>query len=165
LGETSSVFWRALFARFESAYTLVAVDLKGYGGSARPTRGYTPAEQARGILGLVDRLGLQSPVLLGHSLGGIVAAQCAIMYPETLKELILYDCPIPGGFWRNLGHAARMPVVGVALLCLLCTPPIGSVLFEHKTLATTRVLLRSLHLTYDPSHYTDEMVQENMGNS
>lgn len=165
LSETSKVFWRELFAHFENEFTVVAVDLKGYGGSEKPAQGYQPAEQARGILGLMDQLGLENPVRLGHSLRGIIAAKLAVLSPSALHKLILYDCPVPGGIWRNLSLTARMPVIGVMLTSLLLVPPVGRLWFKHRTLAMTRFLMRALHLTADPCNYTDEMVQEGMRNS
>jgi pimeloyl-ACP methyl ester carboxylesterase len=158
-GESSKVFWREFISSFEDRYTIVAIDLLGHGDSDKPKQGYQPSVQARVIACLIGDLGLEKPVLLGHSLGGIVATRFSINFPDRLSKLIIYDSPITRGFPRNLALVAKMPIKGVALIGILFIPFIGKLLFKNRTIETTRLVADSLHPNVGASRYTDEMIQ------
>jgi pimeloyl-ACP methyl ester carboxylesterase len=82
-------------ARFLSpARRLVAYDLRGRGGSAKPAEGYSLAAHDADLLGLVDRLGIGRAVLIGHSLGAGIAVRFAAHHPERVERVVLLD----GGF-------------------------------------------------------------------
>ena len=71
----------------------VAPDLRGHGGSSKPDTedAYSFELMAKDMLGLADALGWDRFVLLGHSMGGMVAQFMALMAPERLDGLILMD--------------------------------------------------------------------------
>jgi pimeloyl-ACP methyl ester carboxylesterase len=165
MAETSKIFWRGFIPYFENQYTVVAMDLRGFGDSDKPKRGYEPEAQAQVVACLVEELGLDKPVLLGHSLGGIIATKFAILFPDKLHRLIIYDSPVGGGFLQNLGLVAKMPAKGVILMGILLIPLVGRLFFKLRTIETTRYLLESLRLFCDRSSYTDEIVRESMRNS
>lgn len=89
----------------------VAVDLPGHGYSDMSERiPASPAEMARLLPGLLDQLGVERAVLVGHSLGGAVALFAAAQAPERVEGLVLvspfvYPQPAPPG----LRMAARWP--------------------------------------------------------
>ncbi|MGI4843138.1 MAG: alpha/beta fold hydrolase [Janthinobacterium lividum] len=73
-----------------SRYRVVAVDRPGSGYSTRP--GGVPADlatQARAIAALIDRLGLERPTVVGHSLGGATALTLALEHPHQVGALAL----------------------------------------------------------------------------
>jgi pimeloyl-ACP methyl ester carboxylesterase len=69
---------------------VVALDLPGHGGSPGPAPGDV-AGHARGVLGLLDALGLERAVLAGHSMGGAVALTLALQAPARVSGLCLVD--------------------------------------------------------------------------
>ena len=76
---------------FSEGRRVVAPDYPGFGRSPR-----TPAQPdiryyAEGVLGLLDRLGLERVVLGGVSMGGYVALGCMRLFPERVSGLILAD--------------------------------------------------------------------------
>ena len=76
---------------FSEGRRVVAPDYPGFGRSTR-----TPAQPdiryyAEGVLGLLDRLGLERVVLGGVSMGGYVALGCMRLFPERVSGLILAD--------------------------------------------------------------------------
>jgi pimeloyl-ACP methyl ester carboxylesterase/SAM-dependent methyltransferase len=67
----------------------VAVDHRGHGLSSAPADGYQPHQLADDVVALLDGLGLRRVVLVGHSLGSVVARVLAARYPERVAGLVL----------------------------------------------------------------------------
>jgi pimeloyl-ACP methyl ester carboxylesterase len=83
--------WTALAHALEQEYDVIMPDARGHGGSSVPDHGYRYEDHANDVLGLIDSLRLSSPVLLGHSMGGMTAALVASRSPKRLGGLILAD--------------------------------------------------------------------------
>jgi pimeloyl-ACP methyl ester carboxylesterase len=71
---------------------VIAADFRGRGESDKPDSGYTIADHAQDILGLMDALGLEQAVLVGHSFGGWVTFYLSAHYPERVRQLVIVDC-------------------------------------------------------------------------
>lgn len=90
LGGTLHHMRRPLMEDFGDGYRLIALDRPGSGYSTRPgSFNGRLSEQARLIAGFIDALGLERPLLVGHSLGGAVALATALYYPEKISGLAL----------------------------------------------------------------------------
>ncbi|WP_448811266.1 alpha/beta fold hydrolase [Agromyces bauzanensis] len=85
--------WAAVGARFASSYRVVALDLRGHGRSDWP--GDYGFELMRDdVIGALDALGLREVVLVGHSMGGVVAYLVAQARPDRVARLVIEDaCP------------------------------------------------------------------------
>ena len=70
---------------------LVGVDLRGRGDSDKPESGYGLATHAADVVRVLDHLGLEDAVLLGHSMGAFVAMKTALAYPDRVRALVLLD--------------------------------------------------------------------------
>ena len=81
---------------------LVGVDLRGRGDSDKPESGYSLETHAADVVRVLDHLGLESAVLAGHSMGGFVALQTALEYPERVRALVLLD-----GGWPRVESPQR----------------------------------------------------------
>jgi len=91
------------------ALQLLAMDLRGHGESAwADPRRYDAASYAQDVVALIDQLALGRVRLVGHSLGGVVAATVAVARPDLVEALFLEDPP----FFE--GDAARRAASGVA---------------------------------------------------
>lgn len=66
-----------------------AVTQRGHGDSDRPLTGYTPKDFASDIAAFIKLMNLESAVIVGHSMGGIVAQQFALDYPELTKAVVI----------------------------------------------------------------------------
>jgi pimeloyl-ACP methyl ester carboxylesterase len=88
---SSTLVWSKVFLQFaEAGYRVIALDLLGYGYSAKPRNGeYTIAGQAKLLTRLLDALGIPRAIFIGSSYGGAVAATCALDYPDRVEKLIL----------------------------------------------------------------------------
>jgi pimeloyl-ACP methyl ester carboxylesterase len=92
-GYTSSAeAFNAVARRLEDRAHLVAMDVRGHGESAwSPDGAYQYADQAGDLTALVDRLGIERFVLIGTSMGGIIAMAYAAQHAQRLRGLILND--------------------------------------------------------------------------
>jgi lipase len=83
---------------------LVGVDLRGRGDSDKPDSGYGLEAHASDVARVLDHLGLESAILVGHSMGGFVALKTALEFPERVRALVLLD----GGWPRVETRAEEM---------------------------------------------------------
>jgi|SRR6185437_13528545 len=73
----------------------VAYDQRGHGDSDKPLDAdYGPAALADDAVAVIDALGLERPVVVGHSLGGSVALALAAGHPDKLGALVLLDATL-----------------------------------------------------------------------
>ena len=87
----SGACWAPLARALENDYDVVMPDARGHGNSGTPDHGYRYDDLAADLAGLIDALGFATPVLLGHSMGGMTAAVAASQNPKRLRGLILAD--------------------------------------------------------------------------
>jgi pimeloyl-ACP methyl ester carboxylesterase len=88
---SSTLVWSKVFlALAQEGYRVIAVDMLGYGYSAKPRNGeYTIAGQAKLLTRLLDRLGIARAIFIGSSYGGAVAATCALDHADRVEKLVL----------------------------------------------------------------------------
>jgi pimeloyl-ACP methyl ester carboxylesterase len=87
----SLLSWEGVFDRLARDANVIAVDLPGFGLSSKPASGYTADSMATVLFAFLDRLGLRRVVLVGHSLGGVVATAMAVRDPARVLALVLVD--------------------------------------------------------------------------
>ena len=92
--------YRRVIPRLAEHFTVMAVDLRGLGGSAVTTDGYDAANMAEDVHQLAERLHLGHVYLVGHDIGGMVAYAFVRRYPEASRGAMIIDAPLPGiGPW------------------------------------------------------------------
>jgi pimeloyl-ACP methyl ester carboxylesterase len=87
----SGACWIPLARALEGEYDVVMPDARGHGNSSTPLNPYRYEDYASDIVGLIQGLGLVTPVLLGHSMGGMTAAVIASQGATTIRGVILAD--------------------------------------------------------------------------
>ena len=99
--------WRRQLAAFSAAYQVIVWDAPGFGKS-EDLPGQVPSIRvfADSLKGLMNSLGLKSAVVLGHSLGGLIAQEFYRTYPQSVRALILADTT--QGRSGNLEERLRM---------------------------------------------------------
>jgi len=91
-GLTANAFCFQAFADdLARDHRVFAYDLRGRGDSDKPESGYNIPIHAADLAELIDELGLDRPVVAGHSLGGFIALYFAAHYPQKLSKLVLID--------------------------------------------------------------------------
>lgn len=85
-----------IMPRLAKKSTVIAVDLRGVGGSEATPGGYDAANLAADIHQLVQRLKLGRVYVAGHDIGGMVAYAFARLYPQTARGVMILEAPLPG---------------------------------------------------------------------
>jgi 3-oxoadipate enol-lactonase len=67
----------------------IAVDLRGYGDSQKPDNGFTITQFSKDLIALADKLGIEKPIWVGVSMGGMILQQLALDYPDRVRALVL----------------------------------------------------------------------------
>jgi N-formylmaleamate deformylase len=89
--------WTPVARALASRYDLTLVDFRGHGKSEAPEQGYNMVTMASELASLITGLELKSPVVLGHSMGAVIALTLAGLYPDLPKAILLED---PPPFWQ-----------------------------------------------------------------
>ena len=95
--------WDDQFELFSQHYKVIRYDLRGFGKSALPSReSYVRADDLRALL---EYLGIGRTYVLGLSIGGSVAIDFAISYPELAAALITVDSALGGFQFAQFGQS------------------------------------------------------------
>jgi pimeloyl-ACP methyl ester carboxylesterase len=84
-------FWEPQVRRFAAAHRVVVADLRGHGESDAPWQAYSMGVFADDLDWMCARLELHRPVVVGHSLGGLVALELAAAYKQRPAAAVLVD--------------------------------------------------------------------------
>jgi N-formylmaleamate deformylase len=104
--------WTTVAEALAPEYDVIMVDARGHGRSEAPEHGYGPEVQAEDLAGLIDRLGLRRPIVLGHSMGAATALALASAHPDMPAAILLEDPPPwwmtqPGDTAEEAGRRAQ----------------------------------------------------------
>jgi pimeloyl-ACP methyl ester carboxylesterase len=88
--------WRhQLTALADAGYRAVACDLRGYGASDKPPRGYDVFTLASDLAGLIHALGENDAIFVGQDCGGFLGWATAVLHPEVVRRLVVVGAPHP----------------------------------------------------------------------
>lgn len=79
------------FDHFGRMHAVTALDLRGCGQSERPDKGYEITDLADDLARFCDVVGIDKPVVVGHSLGGMIGVELAARHPAVPRALVLVD--------------------------------------------------------------------------
>ena len=92
-------FWWAwryqIPALADAGYRAAAMDLRGFGASDKPPRGYDPRTLAEDAAGVIRSLGERDAVVVGQGLGGLVAWTLSVVHPRQVRRLVAVSMPHP----------------------------------------------------------------------
>jgi pimeloyl-ACP methyl ester carboxylesterase len=93
-GAAHAQWWSFIAPMFSSEWHAVAIHLSGHGDSGRRT-GYSHEQWAAEVMTVADDVGFPGPpVIVGHSLGGMVTIQTAATYGNRLAGAVIVDAPV-----------------------------------------------------------------------
>ncbi len=98
----SSDNWVSIAKELEPFYRVINVDQRNHGQSPH-NKEHSYTDLANDLLELLDELGLEKAILLGHSMGGKAAMQLTVIHPERVSSLIVVDIAP----WSHIGSNER----------------------------------------------------------
>jgi pimeloyl-ACP methyl ester carboxylesterase len=119
---STSATWELVMPALAKRFTVIAPDLLGHGGSAKPRGDYSLGAYASGVRDLLIALGHDRATFVGHSLGGGVAMQLAYQFPERCERLVLIDSGGLGPEVNMLLRSATLPGAEFVLPLLASEP-------------------------------------------
>jgi pimeloyl-ACP methyl ester carboxylesterase len=164
--------WRYAFADFKGQYRLYALDLLGFGGSAKPNGRqveYSAELWARQIYDFAKYKGEKKIFIAGNSLGGMVGLEFARNYPEMLAGLILIDTaglPDQGKLEqetarKNSRFRGKLDL-GMLTFSMIQAPIVGETLARLVTLPPNDWAIRKSleNAYYDQRKVTPELIKD-----
>jgi pimeloyl-ACP methyl ester carboxylesterase len=110
----SALNWGLLGPRLTATHRVLAVDLWGHGGSGVPAGRPSLADDLRLLHRFGTEVAGEPVVLLGHSMGGVLALQHTAAHPETVARLVVLSPPVPGSRGRlDRAMLARRAFLGL----------------------------------------------------
>jgi haloacetate dehalogenase len=105
--------WRRVAERLQGEFSIVAPDLRGYGGSSKPTLGdgpepFSKRQMAEDMVALMRALGWESFAVAGHDRGARVGYRLALDHPEAVQRLAVLDIVPTSEVWARADAAFAM---------------------------------------------------------
>ncbi len=88
------VSWIPIIDCLATRFRLIVPDLRGHGDSDKPPTGYLIDDYVSDLDGLISTLGLERPMIIGHSLGALIALYWAAKWPDRAARIVLEDPPL-----------------------------------------------------------------------
>lgn len=88
---SSAQDWEAQIAPFSRDYRLLIADMRGHGQSDKPPVAYTMHQFASDVVALLDTLKIDAVHVVGLSMGGMIAFQLAVDYPQRLRSMTIIN--------------------------------------------------------------------------
>lgn len=82
-------FWKKQIHALSKTHQILALDFRGHGDSDTPEGGYTIEQLADDVCNVMKGLGIKEAVVVGHSMGGMVAQQLCVSHMKYVSGLIL----------------------------------------------------------------------------
>lgn len=114
----SLAWWQRMIPLLDRDHRVIALDMRGFGGSEKPTSGYSMADQAAFVAEALKRLGVHRATVVGHSLGGTVATALTEVPGDYVGRLAIVDQAPDERFATEIDFAEELttaPVIGEAL--------------------------------------------------
>ena len=141
----STFSFRYTIPELAQRHRVIAIDLMGYGYSARMRDvDYSLTGQSEIVAQAMDRLGVTNAAVIGHSMGGAVATRLALRHPDWVRKLVLVDSV-------NVTEMRRATRFGKLLRVVM---PLGAPLLLHPYRSRRRIFLTAVH---DPAYLTPEI--------
>lgn len=106
--------WTRVALELEKDYDLILPDARGHGKSASGRGDYSSRARVADLVGLIQALKLERPVVGGHSMGADTSLHLAVEHPDLVRGIFLEDPPIilPGETFNTGGKTFKMEDLG-----------------------------------------------------
>jgi pimeloyl-ACP methyl ester carboxylesterase len=142
--------WRGVIPRLAGSHRVICPDLRGFGWSDAPPRGYDKETLAHDVLRLLDALELDRVSLVGHDWGGFVGYLLALHHPERIERYLALNIIHP---WPRAQVRDVLNVWRLSYQWVMAAPVLGRLTARHGRRVLGRLLRAGL---VDQSAMTDE---------
>ena len=97
----ASYAWRDVIPELSRDHRVIAPDLRGYGGTDKPKKGYELDTLGNDVVELLDALGLDTVDLVGHDWGAAITWTAAYLAPERFSSITVLNVPHPTALWET----------------------------------------------------------------
>ncbi|BFI74033.1 alpha/beta fold hydrolase [Sulfurisphaera ohwakuensis] len=108
--------WKYITPILSEKFRVLVYDLRGHGRSSIPPGPYKIEEHSEDLKGLIEELGIEDPIIVGHSIGSLIAIDYALN--NYVKKLILigalYKAPNPEPYQKYVSIAMNLGMVALA---------------------------------------------------
>lgn len=139
---TGNDFEKVMEKAVAQGYHAISFDRPGYGYSERPqNEEVTPVVQAKLIHGALQELGIEKPIIVGHSWSGTLVLSYALSYPDDISGIVtlggaMYKEGYPAENGDPISTLVTTPIIGDIILHTLLQSPLGTALAESMLKAT-----------------------------
>jgi haloacetate dehalogenase len=149
----SMAMWHRVAPVLAQRFTLVLMDLRGYGDSARPVAGpghtaHSKREMARDAIAAMARHGFDRFCVLAHDRGARVAHRLALDYPDAVRRLMLLDIAPTLAMYEQTGEAFARAYWH--WFFLIQPPPLPEALIASDAVRYVRSVMGSRHAGLAP---------------
>jgi len=103
--------WSSQIEHFSERYNTIVYDHRGHGRSDKPEGDYSMQTLSNDLHALIEKLGLNDVILVGHSMGGVTALTYTLDHPDKVSKLVLVDPgALAGPIGKILGLIGKMPI-------------------------------------------------------
>ncbi|XP_076451108.1 epoxide hydrolase 4-like [Babylonia areolata] len=152
--------WRHQLREFKDTYRVVAVDMRGYGDSDRPSAvsDYTLDKLTKDLSQLITALGEEKCVMVGLDWGGVIAWAFALDYPHMLDSLVVINCASIPGYIRQLSSGLRQ-ISKSWYISYFQMPWVPEANFQADDMWRMEQLFRGSHIGIRSDNMTEEDVE------
>lgn len=149
--------WRLIMPELAKHYTVIAPDLRGYGDSDKPPGGYDARTMVEDVYQLVQALGYQKILLVGHDMGAPPALIYAARHREDVRKLVYLEEPVLGVNDREVTTFAP-PTGGAWWWSFAFTPGMPETLIAGKEREFLSFFYR--RFSHDPTAISEATINE-----
>ncbi|XP_025105522.1 epoxide hydrolase 4-like [Pomacea canaliculata] len=152
--------WRYQLKEFKDRYRVVAVDLRGYNETDKPSgiSSYKTAKLATDLKQLITALGYSDCVLVGHDWGGAVCWAFAEKFPDLVNHLIILNCPNIKAFRKHVRSSLKQVKMSWYMY-FFQLPFLPELMFKLQDYAILDQLFRSKHSGVRSDRMSDEDIE------
>lgn len=129
--------WRCVIPRLADRYRLICPDLRGFGWSDAPAKGYEKEQLATDVIRLLDVLGLRRVKLVGHDWGGWVGFLVCLREPSRIEGFLALNIAHP---WQGFEPAKLATLWRFWYQVVLASPGVGAWLLRRRPGLVRRII-------------------------
>ena len=152
--------WRYVAPLLAQRHRVICPDLRGFGGSDAPGRGYDPETFAADAVALLDALELERVFLVGHDWGGFAGFMACFSHPDRIQAFVALNTPVP---WVQPSPRLVMAAWRSWYALLMAAPGLGRYILRQQpglmAKGIVRDVVHTLFTEQDARDYAEQLAR------